>query len=337
MDEKQHHNRPGLYTQDWNQQNRIRNEIDYDDRRMYDQRQNAGFDPYDPYGEQRRYRNDQNQSQGGNYQQQSQQVSYRPDNDDNRFDMRNMPDWSQYNTSYGKEEHHSGNFGQNHQMGNQHRYQAGSNQTGGSYNQQQTNPYQSPYWTVERKQNPQQGYRSGYNNGFGGAGNTYADNNQGMQGGQYGLNYEGPGYDRDRGWLDRTRDEVTSWFGNKSAERRRRIDHIMEKHRGKGPKDYQRSTDRIREDVCERLTDDDYVDASNIEVKVEGSEVILAGTVRSKDEKRRAEDVVEAISGVRNVENRIRVEQDNDRSGMNLRGMNDSNRSGYDSSPYNDR
>jgi Flp pilus assembly secretin CpaC len=79
------------------------------------------------------------------------------------------------------------------------------------------------------------------------------------------------------------------------------------------------------------------VDASNIEVKVEGSEVILAGTVRSKDEKRRAEDVVEAISGVRNVENRIRVEQDNDRSGMNLRGMNDSNRSGYDSSPYNDR
>ncbi len=79
-------------------------------------------------------------------------------------------------------------------------------------------------------------------------------------------------------------------------------------HRGKGPKDYRRSEDRIREDVCDRLSDDDYLDASNIEVKVEGDEVILTGTATSREEKRRAEDLVESISGVRNVENRIRVD-----------------------------
>jgi osmotically-inducible protein OsmY len=113
----------------------------------------------------------------------------------------------------------------------------------------------------------------------------------------------------DRGWWDRTRDEVSSWFGDDDAERRRRMDESRSGgHRGKGPKDYRRSADRIREDVCDRLSDDDYLDASNIEVKVEGDEVILTGTATSREEKRRAEDLVESISGVRNVENRIRVE-----------------------------
>lgn len=113
----------------------------------------------------------------------------------------------------------------------------------------------------------------------------------------------------DRGWWDRTRDEVSSWFGDDDAERRRRMDEQRSGgHRGKGPKDYRRSEDRIREDVCDRLSDDDYLDASNIEVKVEGDEVILTGTATSREEKRRAEDLVESISGVRNVENRIRVD-----------------------------
>jgi len=80
-------------------------------------------------------------------------------------------------------------------------------------------------------------------------------------------------------------------------------------HRGKGPKDYNRSADRIREDVCDRLSDDDYLDATDIAVQVEGNEVILSGTVQNREQKRRAEDLVESISGVRNVENRIRVGQ----------------------------
>jgi osmotically-inducible protein OsmY len=118
----------------------------------------------------------------------------------------------------------------------------------------------------------------------------------------------------DRGWWDRTRDEVSSWFGDDDAERRRRMDKVSGPHRGKGPRDYQRSEDRIREDVCHRLAEDDMVDASDIRVEIQKDEVVLSGTVNSREEKRRAEDVVESIYGVRNVENRIRVSRnDSDR------------------------
>lgn len=51
------------------------------------------------------------------------------------------------------------------------------------------------------------------------------------------------------------------------------------------------------------------VDASEIEVSVEKSEVTLTGTVQSRDQRRRAEDCVESISGVKHVQNNLRVEQ----------------------------
>jgi Flp pilus assembly secretin CpaC len=51
------------------------------------------------------------------------------------------------------------------------------------------------------------------------------------------------------------------------------------------------------------------VDASDIEVSVENSEVTLTGTVRSKRDKRMAEDLAESVSGVSNIENRLRVKQ----------------------------
>lgn len=79
------------------------------------------------------------------------------------------------------------------------------------------------------------------------------------------------------------------------------------RYRGKGPKDYKRSDERLFEDVCERLSDDAFVDASDIEVRVEGSEVVLSGTVHSRQEKRRAEDLAESIRGVRNVLNDLRI------------------------------
>jgi len=78
-------------------------------------------------------------------------------------------------------------------------------------------------------------------------------------------------------------------------------------HRGKGPRGYQRSNERIKEDVCERLSEDGHIDASDVEVSVENNEVILKGTVNSKEEKRRAEDVAETVSGVKNVQNQLRV------------------------------
>src|SRR5690606_11858476 len=50
-------------------------------------------------------------------------------------------------------------------------------------------------------------------------------------------------------------------------------------YRGRGPRGYKRSDDRIREEVCDCLTDDDRLDASNIEVTVKDSEVTLSGYV----------------------------------------------------------
>jgi hypothetical protein len=79
-------------------------------------------------------------------------------------------------------------------------------------------------------------------------------------------------------------------------------------HRGRGPKNYTRSDERIRDDVNDRLSDDSWLDASEIEVQVSNCEVTLTGTVNSRDDKRRAEDVVEHVSGVKHVQTNLRVQ-----------------------------
>ncbi|MBW3550569.1 MAG: BON domain-containing protein [Proteobacteria bacterium] len=82
---------------------------------------------------------------------------------------------------------------------------------------------------------------------------------------------------------------------------------LGQSHRGRGPKQYTRSDERILEDVCERLTDDHDIDASDIEVKAEGGSVTLEGSVTERWMKHRAEDLVDACSGVKQVDNRLRV------------------------------
>ncbi|MFN2385244.1 MAG: BON domain-containing protein [Thermoanaerobaculia bacterium] len=78
---------------------------------------------------------------------------------------------------------------------------------------------------------------------------------------------------------------------------------------GRGPKGYQRSDERIREDVCERLSEEGEVDASDIEVVVTASEVTLDGQVDSKEARRLAEELVEDTPGVRHVNNNLRVKK----------------------------
>ena len=78
-------------------------------------------------------------------------------------------------------------------------------------------------------------------------------------------------------------------------------------HAGRGPRGYQRTDERIREDVCDVLCDHGYIDASEIEVTVLNGEVTLVGVVRERPEKRMAEDAVEQVSGVREVHNQLRV------------------------------
>lgn len=137
-------------------------------------------------------------------------------------------------------------------------------------------------------------YRRGYpRNRYGGDMRNYGNANQG-------------GFDR--GWWDKAKDEVASWFGDEDAERRRdRDQRHAESHRGKGPKGYKRSTERIKEDISDLFSDDPYLDASDIEIDVTDDNIVLTGTVAHRQQKRRAEDLAESVSGVQNVENRIKV------------------------------
>jgi len=77
---------------------------------------------------------------------------------------------------------------------------------------------------------------------------------------------------------------------------------------GRGPKGYKRSDERIREDVSEALTRSHEVDATNIEVAVNDGIVTLTGSVDERHAKRMAEDVAQDVSGVRDVQNQLRVQ-----------------------------
>ena len=83
---------------------------------------------------------------------------------------------------------------------------------------------------------------------------------------------------------------------------------------GRGPRGYQRSDSRINDDVCDRLCDSPEVDATEIEVAVVNGEVTLDGRVSDRDEKRRAEDLIEHVSGVKDVHNNLRVGRGQDAS-----------------------
>lgn len=86
---------------------------------------------------------------------------------------------------------------------------------------------------------------------------------------------------------------------------------------GRGPKNYTRSDDRIREDVSDRLEQHGEIDATEIEVRVETAEVILEGTVPDRRTKRLAEDVVEDTPGVKQVHNRLRIQGNGGESDFN--------------------
>lgn len=146
------------------------------------------------------------------------------------------------------------------------------------------------------------------------------------------------GYDYERGYGDGGRDDghdfedrareagdffrrtgrrISNWFSDVAGEGaydrgygedRQRYDDFRGA-RGRGPKGYQRSDERISDEVHQRLTDDHYVDASEINVAVADGDVTLSGTVESREAKHRAERIVEDLSGVKHVQNNIRVVQ----------------------------
>lgn len=79
---------------------------------------------------------------------------------------------------------------------------------------------------------------------------------------------------------------------------------------GKGPRNWTRPDARIFDDVCEALTDDPRLDASDVEVSVEDGEVTLTGTVDGRRSKRLADAIADRVRGVKDVHNRLRLRPD---------------------------
>jgi hypothetical protein len=155
-----------------------------------------------------------------------------------------------------------------------------------------------------------------------------------IQGSYRGRDLEPEHHDLSRG--NRGHDErlgyPAGWYGGGSGgsggEDTARRDLAAERHahrgtgphRGKGPMGYQRSDERIREMVCESLAEDDQLDASHIEVAVSQGDVTLSGTVDDRRAKRDAEDCAYSVSGVRDVQNQLRV-SDSSAMHSNLSGQ----------------
>ncbi|HKP30296.1 MAG TPA: BON domain-containing protein [Gemmatimonadales bacterium] len=200
-------------------------------------------------------------------------------------------------------------------------------------------------WGDEREWEGMSGGRQGgMQGGSGSQGYQGSQEYQGYQGGRYGSEggyddeeggYEGrSGYGRQSRWGTREErsfpgsssfgsssggygrgqegEESRGYQGGRSDESSRggsQYSRQQGPHTGRGPKGYQRSDERIREDVSEALSRHGHIDASEITVEVRGGEVTLTGTVDNRDAKREAERAVENEPGVKEVQNQLRVQQ----------------------------
>jgi len=188
------------------------------------------------------------------------------------------------------------------------------NYGGGGY----ASAYDRPGWAPRSEGYGGRGYgRQDYGGRYAYGAQGYGAQGYGAEdyGGGYRSSY---GYPRNRGYGGQTADPYTQrvadgdfggWRENIEEGRGRDGERRMGSHRGRGPKGYTRSDERIREDVNDRLTDDPYVDASEVSVQVSSGEVTLTGAVESRQAKRRAEDCAESVSGVTHVQNNLRVQE----------------------------
>lgn len=81
----------------------------------------------------------------------------------------------------------------------------------------------------------------------------------------------------------------------------------IENFYGRGPKNFKRSDESIKEEACELLFWSSQVDATNIEVSIEDGCIFLDGHVSSRYAKKEAEAIVEDIVGISDVQNRLIV------------------------------
>jgi len=84
-----------------------------------------------------------------------------------------------------------------------------------------------------------------------------------------------------------------------------RSEASREKHRGKGPRNFSRTDEHLREEVCEALLMNPDLDPQDIDVTVQNGVVTLKGRVRVSHDRFLAEDLAHDVSGVKEVINHI--------------------------------
>ena len=137
---------------------------------------------------------------------------------------------------------------------------------------------------------------------------------QGFQGSRHSEHEEGTGYmgGQTQGWPESrgSRARTASRFGAQGGSRQESMTGTRGSFAGRGPQAYRRSDERILEDIYEALTQDDQVDATMITAEVKNGEAILKGTVPDRTSKRIAEEIAESCSGVKDVQNQLRIKRE---------------------------
>ncbi len=248
------------------------------------------------------YRDNNSYDRGSNY---FGRNDYGPGNNYDPNEQRR--DWQDQGRSFGNQDSYrnerwnqDSGFDDDRRYGNRSNDYSSRSMYSNDYGQGQYGSQMGRNYSQRGQQNSGFSERDNYTNGMNqGTGSSNRDGNSYATGVNYGGGNWGAG--------SYGSGNSGSWGNNDNSMGVNREGYLAGKHKGKGPKGYSRSDDRIKEDISDRLSDDSHIDASDIEVEVSNGVVSLSGTVESREIKRRAEDMVESISGVSNVENRLRV------------------------------
>lgn len=201
-------------------------------------------------------------------------------------------------------------------------YEGGRNNPG--YGPEEQRYSRQQYGGPYREGYSQPGSRS-WSEGYEGP-NTWGRNPNSSSGGDYGEPRESRSWNQDRSYSNRSSRQPT-WDSSGEEQRRgswgesRQSDSSSYErpwqegpYSGKGPKGYERPDERIKEEICERLSYHGFIDPSEVDINVEKGEVKLSGTCTNRREKRMIEDVADSVRGVRDVRNELSINQSGNRS-----------------------
>ncbi|CDM25167.1 RNA-binding region RNP-1 [Castellaniella defragrans 65Phen] len=147
--------------------------------------------------------------------------------------------------------------------------------------------------------------------GYGGGRGRYGQGSQGSEYGDYGQSSYGQGsefggYGQSRG--SGRGGEYGGYGGSGQGGMHRHSGHQQRMD----PKGYTRSDERVREHVCEHLSESG-LDVRDVEVNVKDGQVTLQGHVPDRHTKHAVEDCADQCVGVKDVENRLKVSADEGR------------------------